>query len=76
VTLKDWINNKFGERGIAKAARFLGYPYKTVIAWANLERFPRPAAQEIITLKSGGAVNINHWRAVFLNAEHERKATL
>lgn len=74
VTLKQWIKSKFGDRGVAEAARFLGYPYKTVLAWVKLDRFPRPATQEIITLKSDGQVDVNQWRTDYLKAEQARKA--
>jgi hypothetical protein len=73
VLLKEWIEKEFGERGIAAAARFLGYPYKTVIAWVNFQRFPRPETQEIIALKSGGLVDVNQCRTAYLAATHKRK---
>ena len=73
VTFKEWVKKKYGVRGVAKAAQFLGYPYKSVIAWVNLNRFPRPTAQEVIKLKSEGDIDMEAWRTAYLAAEIERK---
>ncbi|WP_168797070.1 hypothetical protein [Vibrio sp. H11] len=75
VTFSDWIENEFGKRGIAQAAQFLGVPYKTAYSWATLDRFPRLREQELITLKSNGAVNINDWRRQHLNHQQQKRAT-
>jgi hypothetical protein len=73
VTFKEWINERYGERGVAAAARFLGYPYKTVISWVNFERFPRPKTQEIIKLKSDDKIDMDGWRTAYLKADLSRK---
>lgn len=73
MTFQEWVISKFGDRGVAQAAAFLGYPYKTVMAWVHLKRFPRPASQEIIKLKSDGKIDMELWRTAYLAAEFERK---
>lgn len=67
MIFSEWIEAEFGTRGMAKAARFLGYPYKTVVSWSALHRFPRLREQEVIALKSKGAVNIDQWRRAYLD---------
>lgn len=67
VIFSEWIKSEFGSRGMAKAAKFLGVPYKTVVSWVSLHRFPRLREQELITLKSKGVVNIDHWRRAYLD---------
>ncbi|HDY8168838.1 TPA: hypothetical protein ACGVAU_004394 [Vibrio vulnificus] len=67
VIFSEWIEDEFGPRGRAKAAKFLGVSYKTVTSWAKLRRFPRLREQELITLKSKGVVNIDHWRRAYLD---------
>jgi len=73
VTLQEWVQKTYGDRGATKAAEFLGYPYKTVMAWIHLIRFPRPKAQEVIKLKSNGQIDMEAWRTNYLAAEIKRK---
>lgn len=74
MTFKEWVKKMYGERGVANAAKFLGAPYKSVLSWVNLDRFPRPAMQEIIKLKSGGIIDIEKWRTDYLAAVIKRKS--
>lgn len=76
VILSDWVSKKYGERGGTAAAKFLGYPVKTVIAWLSLTRFPRLEAQEVIVLKTAGDVSIDDWRTAYLKQQQKtNKAT-
>ncbi|KYO58429.1 hypothetical protein AU461_23215 [Vibrio parahaemolyticus] len=75
VIFGDWVIEKFGPRGTSKAARFLGYPSKTVASWMRLERFPRVRGQEVISLKSCGAVDVNEWRRAYLAAQQKERVT-
>lgn len=74
VTFKEWVVNKFGERGTKEAAIFFGYPKRTVYAWFQFQRFPTIKSQEIIRLKSNDQIDFAKWRTAFLNAELKRKA--
>ena len=71
MTFREWVQKTYGDRGVAKAATFLGYPYKTVTAWVNLKRFPRPKSQEVIKLKSNGQIDMEAWRTAYLAADIE-----
>jgi hypothetical protein len=74
VTFKEWVVFEFGDRGIKKAADFLGYPKRTVYAWTAFNRFPSTKTQEIIRLKSSNQVDFSRWRTQFLSVELKRKA--
>ncbi len=67
MTFNDWILKKFGERAFQSAADFLGYPKRTVYAWATFYRFPNTTAQEIIKLKTDNQVDFTQWRTTYLS---------
>lgn len=69
MNFNEWILETFGPRGRVKAARFLGVPYKTVMSWCYLARFPMPRQQQLIRIKSKGQVNINLWQQQYLDAK-------
>ncbi len=73
MIFSEWIQDQFGSRGIAQAASYLGVAYKTVYSWSALTRFPRLREQELITLKSERAVNINDWRRAYLDHQQNKK---
>ena len=73
MTFTEWIQHMFGDRGVAQAANFLGYPYRTVVSWASLNRFPTPKKQEDIRFKSGNLIDLDKWRSTYLEENEKRK---
>ena len=68
MVFSHWVDEEFkGKGGIAAAAKFLGLSDKTVYSWYSKARFPDLTNQELIKIKSDGAVNFEFWRSVYLS---------
>ncbi|OEF50997.1 hypothetical protein A1OW_10370 [Enterovibrio norvegicus] len=72
MIFSSWVDSKFGPRGIKKAADALGEPYKTVLYWYHLDRWPRVEKIEVIVAKAEGAIDLDAWRRAFLKRKHSQ----
>ncbi|MCE2597168.1 hypothetical protein K6Y31_20550 [Motilimonas cestriensis] len=69
MNFEQWLISCFGKRGNTKAARYLGVSVNTVQQWATFSRFPSLKSQELLKIKSDGAINFDVWRTDFLNQQ-------
>lgn len=62
----EWVCCQYEKKRFIGAAEILGVSARVVESWCYLHRFPSPAMQELVALKTGGKVNMTKWRRAFL----------
>lgn len=73
MDFNEWVCSRYEKKRFIGAAECLGVSARVVESWCYLHRFPSPAMQELVALKTKGKVSMAKWRRSYLAKQELEK---